>query len=302
MDLSGRRAGAPVDRPPHDQLLSHPEPGEPPFRPSAGPIARARPDGGTAAVSLADVRVAYGDHVVLDGVTVAFPAGAMVGLIGPNGAGKSTLLKAVLGLLPSAHGMVRVLGRPAGAGRKEVAYVPQRGEVDWRFPISVEEVVLLGRLGRRGLFRRFGPADHAAARAALERLDVWDLRRRPIGGLSGGQQQRVFLARALAQEASVLLLDEPLTGVDPATQDALMAILASERDAGRAVVIATHDLHLAAARFDLLCWLNHGLIAYGPPAETMTPDLLQRTFGGHLIELAGTQTLLAPSAGGHDHV
>jgi anchored repeat-type ABC transporter ATP-binding subunit len=267
----------------------------------AGRLPGAAPSA-PPAVALDRVRVAYGEHVVLEDISVAFPAGAMVGLIGPNGAGKSTLLKAVLGLVPLARGRIDVLGQKAAGQRRALAYVPQRGELDWGFPITVEEMVLLGRIGRSGLFRRTGAADRAAARTALERLGLWALRRRQIGELSGGQQQRVVLARALAQEGQVLLLDEPLTGVDVPTQEAILAVLTELRGEGASVVMSTHDLPLAASCCDCLCCLNHHLIAFGPPAAILTSTVLQATFGGQLIPLEGGATLLAPVSGGHDHV
>jgi ABC-type Mn2+/Zn2+ transport system ATPase subunit len=208
-------------------------------------------------------------------------SGQIVGLLGPNGCGKSTLLKAIVGLVPRLRGEIRLDEAPLDrASLARVAYVPQRNEVDWSFPITVEEVVLLGRQGRLGLFGRPGPADRRAASEALERLGMDGARRAQIGELSGGQQQRVFLARALAQQGEVLLLDEPLTGVDTTTQEVVLQLLADLRRAGQVIVMATHDLAQAAETCDRLCLLNGRVVAFGPPAEALTAEHLAATYGG----------------------
>ncbi|MBI4492903.1 MAG: metal ABC transporter ATP-binding protein [Chloroflexi bacterium] len=235
-----------------------------------------------------DLSVAYDHRLVLDGVSVACAHGEILGLLGPNGAGKSTLLKAIVGLVPRAGGSIGLDGMPLGRGgapSTRLAYVPQRHEVDWDFPLTVEDVVLLGRQGRLGLLGRPGKADRQAAHAALERLGMGPQRRALIGELSGGQQQRVFLARALAQEGDVLLLDEPLTGVDATTQAIVLDLLADLRSRGLATVLATHDLAEAARVCDRLCLLNGRVMAFGPPHEVLTTDALVRTYGSSGIGL-----------------
>ena len=257
----------------------------------------------TTGLSVTALDVAYGERLVLEDVSLACHAGEIVGLLGPNGCGKSTLLKAAVGLVPRLRGEIRLDGAPLDrAVLARVAYVPQRNEVDWSFPITVEEVVLLGRQGRLGLFGRPGPADRRAAREALERLGMDSLRRAQIGELSGGQQQRVFLARALAQQGEVLLLDEPLTGVDTKTQAVVLELLAELRAAGQAIVMATHDLAQAAEGCDRLCLLNGRVIAFGPPAAVLTGEHLAATYGGggvlRLPGSDGAQVIALPHGAG----
>jgi anchored repeat-type ABC transporter ATP-binding subunit len=214
-------------------------------------------------------------------VSLACAPGEIVGLLGPNGSGKSTLLKSILGLVPVASGTILLDGQPLDRKRRsQVAYTPQRNEVDWTFPITVEEVAVLGRQGRRGLFGRPGREDWRIALDALDRLSLADLRRRPIGDLSGGQQQRVFLARALAQEGSILLLDEPLTGVDAQTQAVVLDLIADLRRAGTGVLMTTHDLVQASQVCDRVCLLNRRVVVSGPPADILTPRALMETYGG----------------------
>jgi manganese/iron transport system ATP-binding protein len=232
-----------------------------------------------------DLRVGYNGTPALDGVTLAVPHGAQVAVVGPNGAGKSTLFKAIVGLLRPQAGRVLMHGRPPGAQTDPVAYVPQREEVDWRFPVTVQDVVTMGRYGRLGPLRRPRPADREAVRRALGQLDIVDLADRPIGELSGGQQQRVFLARALAQEPHVLLLDEPFTGVDPGAREAVLALLQDLRAQGITVLVSTHDMETASQRFELVALLKGRLIAYGPPAEVFTPPHITAAFGGQALFL-----------------
>jgi ABC-type Mn2+/Zn2+ transport system ATPase subunit len=207
--------------------------------------------------------------------------------VGPNGAGKSTLFKAMVGLQAVAAGRVLVHGVPFGHNQDCVAYVPQREAVDWRFPVSVLDVVLMGRFGHMGWLRWPGRADRAAARAALARMGLADLAGRPIGDLSGGQQQRVFLARALAQEPHILLMDEPFTGVDATTQEVVLDVLDDLSARGVTVLVATHDLQLATARFDRVLLLNHRLVAYGPPDEVFTSANVAAAFGRQALFLEG---------------
>ena len=230
--------------------------------------------------------VKYGSRLVLEDVCLRCGRGQIVGLLGANGSGKSTLLKSVLGLVPRAAGGVTLDGQPLREPRVKmrVAYVPQRGEVDWSFPINVEEVVLLGCQGRLGLCGRPSAADRAAANVALDRLDIACLRRTQIGELSGGQQQRVFLARALAQHADTLLLDEPLTGLDVGTQAVVLCLLDELRAGGQSIIIATHDLAEAEQLCDQLCLIQRRVIAFGPPADVLSAQSLAQTYRSGIVQ------------------
>jgi ABC-type Mn2+/Zn2+ transport system ATPase subunit len=241
---------------------------------------------------------------VLEDVSLDCPRGELLGLLGPNGSGKSTLMKAVLDLIPRLAGEVTLDGRPLDrASRVRVAYTPQRSDVDWSFPITVEEVVLLGRQGRLGLFGRPGAEDRRIARDALERLGMAEHRREQISELSGGQQQRVFLARSIAQGGDVMLLDEPLTGVDESTQAVILDLLSDLRGAGQVVVMSTHDLAQAAEVCDRLCLLNGRVVAFGPPHEVLTSEALVRAWGGvsaeHLAAHFGDVHHEGAGVGGH---
>jgi manganese/zinc/iron transport system ATP- binding protein len=234
------------------------------------------------AIALCDVSVVYGRRPALEHVTLDLPHGRVISVIGPNGSGKSTLLKAIAGLVPLSGGSIHVHLSHARRGRA-MAYVPQHEAVQWDFPVRVEDVVMMGRYPRIGWFRRPGAADRSAVGTALERMGMHDRRGTQIAQLSGGQQQRVFLARALAQDTPVILLDEPLTGVD-ATSEAIILDVAREQAAlGRTVVMATHDLAHAAEHSDLIVCFNRRLVAAGPPSEVFTPDVLRRTYGGPVL-------------------
>jgi ABC-type Mn2+/Zn2+ transport system ATPase subunit len=227
------------------------------------PYSRGRhvaPVEGAPALLTEGLDVAYpGSHgSALRGVSVRIPCGTCTALVGPNGSGKSTLLKAVAGLLPVASGAVRVHGNPVGACHHRVAYLPQRGEIDWGFPISVERLVLTGRYVHLGWLRRPGRRDRDIARVAIERLALTSLAGRQIGKLSGGQQQRALLARALCQEADLLLLDEPFNAVDASTQDTIYVAMRDLRDQGKTMVVATHDLSRQAGAFDATVHLQGG--------------------------------------------
>ena len=229
--------------------------------------------------------MAYDDNIVLSHLSLSIAPGEFVGVIGPNGAGKSTLLNALLGMAPLRAGSIRIHGLPIAQARGRLAFMPQREAVDWTFPVVVEDVVLMGRQTRLGFGRRPAARDRAVVAWALEQMQMLDQRNTPIGSLSGGQQQRVFLARALAQEGDVLLLDEPMTGVDTTTQEAMLALLQSFRRDGRTVVMTTHDLGVARAYCSKVLFINHVALAYGTPAECFTPAVLRRTYGGHLVRL-----------------
>ncbi|WP_333713752.1 manganese/iron ABC transporter ATP-binding protein [Yoonia sp.] len=212
------------------------------------------------------------------------PTGTITALVGVNGAGKSTLFKAIMGFVPAARGEISVLGMPVKEAlrRNIVAYVPQSEEVDWSFPVLVEDVVMMGRYGHMGFFRRPKPADHAAVTQALARVNMADVRYRQIGELSGGQRKRVFLARALAQEGRVILLDEPFTGVDVQTEDAIVALLRDLRDEGRVILVSTHNLGSVPEFCDRTILVKGTVLAYGLTADTFTHDNLERAFGGVL--------------------
>jgi manganese/zinc/iron transport system ATP- binding protein len=229
-----------------------------------------------------DVTVAYHRKPVLWDVDLTLTEPRLVGVVGPNGAGKSTLLKAILGLVPLASGEVRVLGRPVRAQRKRIGYVPQRESVDWDFPVSVFDVVLMGTYGRLGWFRRPGAKERACAREALQRVGLQELANRQIGQLSGGQQQRTFLARALAQQADLYFLDEPLAGVDAATEKVIIELLKELRDQGKLVMVVHHDLRTVPQYFDHLVLLNMRVVASGPTETVFTPENLRKTYGGRL--------------------
>jgi manganese/zinc/iron transport system ATP- binding protein len=229
-----------------------------------------------------DVTVAYGRRPVLWNVDLEIDSPCLFGIIGPNGAGKSTLLKAALGLVPLLGGTVRFSGRPLAEVRQSVGYVPQRETVDWDFPVTAIDVVLMGTYARLGWFRRPGAAQRALARDCLARVGLADVATRQIGRLSGGQQQRVFLARALAQEARIYLLDEPLAGVDVRSQEQIFEVLTSLRATGRLVVVVHHDLRTAAEWFDRIALVDMRLVATGATADVLTPDNLRRTYAGQV--------------------
>ncbi len=233
-----------------------------------------------------DLTVAYHKRPVLWGVDVEVPAGQLVGVIGPNGAGKSTLIKAAMGLLPVSSGWVKVFGRPVKDNLRRVGYVPQRETVDWDFPVSVMDVVLMGRYGHLGLLKRPRKEDREVARECLEKVKMLPYADRQISNLSGGQQQRVFLARALAQESDLYFMDEPFAGVDAATEAAIVTILQELKDQGKTLLVVHHDLPTAKTYFDSLLLLNMRVVAFGPTEEVFNYDLLQSTYGGRLTILS----------------
>jgi len=212
------------------------------------------------------------------------PAGSITGLVGVNGAGKSTIFKAIMGFVPVAKGEISILGQSVKSALKQhlVAYVPQSEEVDWSFPVLVEDVVMMGRYGHMGFLRIPGAADHAAVRTALERVNMTAYRKRQIGELSGGQRKRVFLARALAQDGRVILLDEPFTGVDVKTEDAIVTLLREMRDEGRVILVSTHNLGSVPEFCDRAVLVKGTVLAYGPTETTFTRANLELAFGGVL--------------------
>jgi ABC-type Mn2+/Zn2+ transport system ATPase subunit len=227
----------------------------------------------------------------LEDISFQVDGGERVAIVGPNGAGKSTLFRLIVGTLRPDSGEVRVAGYAPGS-HICIAYVPQRSQIDWSFPVTVEDVVMMGRVGQIGLFRQPQRSDREIVRASLERVGATALAGKQIGELSGGQQQRVFIARALAQEAELLLLDEPMSGLDIPSQEAIFAILDGLQGDGVTVLMATHDLNLAAERFDNVLLLNGRLIAAGPPEEVLQTEHLLRAYGGHVHVVTGSEGTL----------
>ena len=249
-------------------------------------MAKAEPHTSAApAIEVADLTVAYRDQPVLWDVDLEVPTGVLMAIVGPNGAGKTTLIKSILGLVHPAAGRVLVRGRPYAAERRAVAYVPQRGTVDWDFPTSVLDVVMMGRYGSLGWVRRPGRAERELALDALRKVGMEELAGRQISQLSGGQQQRVFLARALVQEAEVYLMDEPFQGVDATTERAVVELLRSLRAARKTVVAVHHDLQTVPEYFDWVTLLNVRRIASGPVEEAFTEENLRRCYGAPMAFL-----------------
>jgi ABC-type Mn2+/Zn2+ transport system ATPase subunit len=251
------------------------------------------------AVRIVNVSVGYGSTVALEGVSLEIPSGSLLAVFGPNGGGKTTLLKLIAGLLHPWAGTIEVLGTPPGAQARRVAYVPQAELVDWSFPVSVWNVAMMGRYPRLGPLRQPGPSDRAAVAAALRRVGMLDRSRSQIGGLSGGQRRRAFLARAIAAEADLYLLDEPVTGVDAPTQEDLMALLTDEAASGKTVIATTHDLAAASRHFQQVVGINRGVTAAGPASILADPEVLRHTYGGHVL-LFGERGVLLDDAHHHD--
>ena len=235
-----------------------------------------------AALRIHDLTVAYHKTPVIEHIELFVEPGSLVGIVGPNGAGKSTLIKASLGLIPTVSGEVSVFGKPVKEQRKLIGYVPQRESVDWDFPTNALDVVTMGTYGRLSLFRRPGAKEKATALACLAKVGMSDFANRQISQLSGGQQQRIFLARALAQEAELYVMDEPFAGVDAATEKAIVALLTDLRDQGKTVLVVHHDLTTVKEYFDTVLLLNKRVVAYGPTGDIFNRDHLQRTYGGKL--------------------
>ncbi len=237
------------------------------------------------AVTVKHLTVSYHNKPVLWDVNLDIPAGVMAGIVGPNGAGKSTFIKSLLGLVPPLSGSVRFHGQPYKAQRKRIGYVPQRSSVDWDFPTTVLDVVMMGLYGRLGWVKRPGRRERHESLEALEMVGMQDFANRQISQLSGGQQQRVFLARALVQQADIYFLDEPMAGVDATTERAIIAILRRLRDAGKTLIVVHHDLQTVKSYFDWLLMLNVQVVASGPADEVFTGDNLKRAYGGQIALL-----------------
>lgn len=239
-------------------------------------------------IDIENVTVAYHGKVALHSASLQLRAGSICGLVGMNGAGKSTLFKAIMGFVKPIQGRVRIHGLPIRQVQQQnlIAYVPQSEEVDWHFPVSVQEVVMMGRYGYMNLLRMPSATDKRAVRDSLERVEMWQLRDRQIGELSGGQKKRTFFARALAQQGKVLLLDEPFAGVDVKTEKMMINLLMQLRQAGHTILISTHDLTSITTFCDQVVLINRSILAYGNTSEVFTEENLSRTFGGSVGDLS----------------
>jgi len=258
-----------------------------------------------ARLELTDVSIGYGNRLILEDINLEIAHGAQVAVVGPNGAGKSTLFKALVGLLPLREGQILIHSQPLGHHQDCVAYIPQREEVDWHFPVTVLDVVSMGRMGKSGWFRRPGDSDRKSIRKAMVQMGIDKLAGEAIGDLSGGQQQRVFLARALAQEPHILLMDEPFTGVDSSTQEVTLQLLHDLKSLKVTVLVSTHDLNMAAQEFEQVLLLNRKIIAFGTPQEVFTPEHLRQAYGSHLLtvnsEIVVEECCPPDETGGHRH-
>jgi len=233
-------------------------------------------------VEVKDLTVGYDDRIVLRGINWTVPCGTSAAIIGPNGGGKSTLLRTLVGRLRPAQGTVRIFGRPPEEARPLMAYLPQNEEIDWRFPIRAIDVVMQGLLARTPWWRPPGKDALAQAMAALERVNLADEAQRPVGALSGGQRQRVLLARALLQDAQLILLDEPATGLDAPAQHELLDVVDDLKRDGRTVIATTHDLNCLTDHFDTVLCLRGEVVCQGPPEEALKPEHLLAVFGRHV--------------------
>jgi len=239
-----------------------------------------------------DLTVSYDQQPVLWNVDLSLPAGQLIGTLGPNGAGKSTLIKSIMGLIPPTSGYIKIFNKALQEVRTRISYVPQRESVDWNFPASVLDVVVMGTYGKLGLFRRPGKKEVQIAQEALEQVGMTAFVTRQISELSGGQQQRVFIARALAQQADLYLMDEPFAGVDMATETAIFQLLQDMARTGKTVLVVHHDIHSAMNFFEWVIMLNLHLVASGPKDQVMTEELLRKTYGGKLNLLTQVTDLI----------
>lgn len=247
------------------------------------PESKLNPD---AAVQVAHLTVSYQAKTVLVDISFEVEPGLVVGILGPNGAGKSTVIKSIMGFVPRDFGKVWVQGNQVSDARGQVAYVPQRGQIDWQFPVTVLDVVKMGRYGYVPWYKSLGRNDLDIVHQSLRDVRMDEFADRQIGQLSGGQQQRVFMARALAQQAPILLLDEPFAGVDAATERAIASLLSESKKLGKTVIVVHHDLETAAEFFDRVMILNKRLYAYGPPQAVLQEDLLTKVYGGALRKMS----------------
>ena len=239
-----------------------------------------------------DLTVSYERQPVLWGIDFTLPKGQMIGIIGPNGSGKTTLLKTMMGLVEPNSGFVKMFDSKLEDVRDKVSYMPQRGSVDWDFPASVMDVALMGRYGKAGLFNRLSKEDREIAADCLEKVNMLSYKDRQISQLSGGQQQRAFLARALAQQAELYLMDEPFAGVDAATESSIIQVLKEMKEAGKTLIVVHHDLQSVVEYFDWIVLLNTRLVASGPAHQVFSAELLQEAYGGKLTLLSKISELV----------
>lgn len=239
-----------------------------------------------------DLTVSYDQSPVLWNVDLSLPSGNLIGVLGPNGAGKSTLIKAIMGLVNPTSGYVKIFDKTLEEVRNKISYVPQRESVDWNFPASVLDVVMMGTYGKLGLFRRPGKKEKEIALKSLDQVGMTSFVNRQISELSGGQQQRVFIARALAQESDLYFLDEPFAGVDMATETAIFHLLKEMTASGKTIIVVHHDIHSAMNYFDWIIMLNLHLVGSGPTDQVMTEELLRKTYGGKLNLLTKVTELI----------
>lgn len=247
----------------------------------------------TPAIEVHNLTASYNRKPVLWDIDFSLPPGQLIGIVGPNGSGKTTLLRNLMGLMKPDSGYVKIFGKTLDEMRERVSYVPQRETVDWDFPANVMDVVLMGRYRKSNLFRRLGKTDRDIATQALEKVNMLPYAKRQISQLSGGQQQRVFIARSLAQQADLYLMDEPFVGVDASTEESILALLSEMKKDGKTVVIVHHDLQTAYEYFDWIVLLNTRLVASGPKEEVFDTDLLQEAYGGRLTVLSRIGDLMA---------
>ncbi len=248
------------------------------------------------AIDVNDLTVAYREKPVLWDVDFQAPQGSLLAIVGPNGAGKSTMIKTILGLIKPAAGSIKVFGERYQAHSKLIGYVPQRGSVDWDFPTSVLDVVIMGRYGHLGWFKRPGKAEKQLAISCLEKVGMTDFMHRQISQLSGGQQQRVFIARAFIQDAPIYLMDEPFAGVDAATERSIIALLRELKEGGKTVICVHHDLQTLKEYFDWVMLLNVRAVALGQVNSVLTPTNLRKTYGGRAAFLQGEEEEAAADA------
>jgi ABC-type Mn2+/Zn2+ transport system ATPase subunit len=256
-----------------------------------------------ARLDIKHVSAGYNGADAISNLTLQIPHGSQAAIVGPNGAGKSTLFKVLVGLLPVRKGSIQIHCQPIGQHRDCVAYIPQREEVDWKFPVTVRDVISMGRFAHIGFLGAIGNNDRMVVEECLRKMDLTELAEVPVGDLSGGQQQRVFLARALAQEPHILLMDEPFTGVDATTTETTLNLLKELRKDRVTVLVSTHDLNLAAEHFELIVLLNKKLIAFGPPEKVLTTETLKAAFGERLVDVDGALLVddCCPPGSEHHH-
>jgi ABC-type Mn2+/Zn2+ transport system ATPase subunit len=259
--------------------------------------------GDPARLDIKHVSAGYNGADAISNLSLQIPHGSQAAIVGPNGAGKSTLFKVLVGLLPLRKGSIRIHCQPIGQHRDCVAYIPQREEVDWKFPVTVRDVIGMGRFAHTGVVGRTVARDRKVIEECLEKMNLTQLAETPVGDLSGGQQQRVFLARALAQEPHILLMDEPFTGVDATTTETTLTLLKDLRKDRVTVLVSTHDLNLAAEHFELIVLLNKKLIAFGPPEKALTSETLKAAFGPRLVDVEGALLVddCCPAGSEHHH-